>query len=317
MTSFDFRNIQEHPPASTNERHPLPLDPGWDAHKVYFNERKKPVERKGDDFDDLFADTDRQLPDQEQRQPPESFTLSADNYFNDNYSLRPVDNNEAVLDALGWTAEQFQCIRSGECLKSVLSSAPTTTPKTIEEKEDCDEDDMNLLQSDQDSPDNGQLGLVVSKITTSMGAVWNTLSPSSQQSNNSGTAVMNKEERIKMYESTGVDEESSVEEDEGEDDDERWEKSPDVVDYVAQDDDDDDGEALVPLPDYQKLGQPKVPVVVESSSEEVIVPQFKLESVIGKQPPKKQRNSNTAVPLLRPIPQDKLAQWEQSKKKKG
>ena len=52
---FDFRDIHQHPPPTSERFTPLPPDPSWDAHRVYFNERHVAPKVRGDALDDVFG----------------------------------------------------------------------------------------------------------------------------------------------------------------------------------------------------------------------------------------------------------------------
>jgi hypothetical protein len=212
-------------------------DPSWDAHKVYFNEResndpKKNKKTKGDEFDEFFDSTKKQLVDralekmmQQQQQQQQQQQGSGD------------DDNDA-LDPLGWPLQQagFETtsvpLPTTGTAAAVLSLHGYVDPAASFESDDGD--DLNLIpyrpsdyypedddnkNSTNDNDDDAlgeEAGIEVMCHGVNDALV---LTPA---------PLASKERRIQMYESRGVDEDSSVEEEENTKEEEDWEEGRQV-----------------------------------------------------------------------------------------
>ena len=315
-TALDFRDIHQHPPAATKLREPLPPDPSWDAHKVYFNERERDMDKKGDEFDDFFT---KEQSEGEKKNVLEA-TLNA---------AKPQQESDETLDPLGWPVDAFRSL-GGRVQSMLLPNG--------DDDDDDEGDESNLLRRSDEDPAGepstaatllSSLGVMDLKSANEMvegvqnmflfGAAEGSASESKQQQLNQDdhedSEGMDKEERIKMYETTGNDDESSVEdENDGEYDEDEWEKDREVG-YVAQSgsfedvglhDNDDKNKGTA---NSKQATVPDFSPVTETA-----VPTFKIPVPTTKSKKKKQQKSgNTAVPMICPPPAEKLQKWEEAK----
>ena len=328
--ALDFRDIHQHPPAAVQNGQPLPHDPSWDAHKVYFNEREKGPVTKGDDFDDFFDPRVMMSMDEKENQEGISVDIME--------TPLPEQHEDENLDPLGWPVDDFRSDR--------------TTSAWGRPEEDGEDDDLNLLKKQQSSDEDDEndphaaMAARLTHIVEGVAGVSVHDEPEDAADDEQDTSalftnneeedgdisqenvVLNKYERIRIYETTGVDEESSVEEEEDPADEEEWEKDRDVT-YIPQstsldeeDVDDDDGQsgnAMFALPPMmEQVADDFVASFPPSSEEEqanttvpaTAVPTFTI-------PPPQEKPFTTKakgpLPLLRPPPAEKLAKWEEEK----
>ena len=130
---------------------------------------------------------------------------------------------------------------------------------------------------------------------------------------------MSKQARIQQYETTGVDEESSVEEqvDDDSDDDDAG------VNYLQQAEPDDDDDECPPSVQAFASFDTECHVATMTNrmaASSIAAPQLVLDDKVmavvrGTSKTNKKKNATGSIPLLRPPPAEKLAAWEKSKKK--
>ena len=384
-TALDFRDIHQHPPDATKLREPLPPDPSWDAHKVYFNERERDIPQKGDEFDDFFV---MASPEEQARAAAVAVleVMKGDDDEEDNKDNKDKDtkeknnstistnlpkNDDGTLDPLGWPVDEFRSM-GGHVVQSLhlpnnndnnnnYHATNNAAALANDDDDDDDGDDLNLLRkSDDDDVEPpsvsttatllSSLGMVdhnkslanemvdgiQSNVLSLGGAVTSSSNHVPQDADNANeAAAIEKEERIRIYETTGVDDESSVEEEDGgEYDDEEWEEGREVG-YIAQSASLDEMDNDIGLlgtsgvsgggggndnPHVTKCNQPMEP---ESGS---VVPTFKVptttrdhfkaKSSKGTKKGNNKNNSKGTIPfLLPPPPAEKLQKWEESKAK--
>ncbi|KAL7569934.1 hypothetical protein ACA910_008595 [Epithemia clementina (nom. ined.)] len=320
-TALDFRDIHKHPPDATKLREPLPADPSWDAHKVYFNERERGIDKKGDVFDDFFT--------KEKSEAEEKGVLEA---TLNSITTKKKEDDE-TLDPLGWPVDAFRSF--GGRVQSFLVSNATGD-------EDDDGDDLDLIRkSDEDAEQPvtstaasllSSLGVVDVKTanemvegvqnlflfgSTTTTASTGTAASAAQQSPDTAeatAAAMKKEERIRMYETSGVDDESSVEENDDFDE-EDWEKDREVG-YIAQSGSSEDLDDI--LLDNKK---DKTTTSRKKSSDvpdfalvsEADVPTFEIPTNSNAKQKSQKDSKKSSVPVIRPPPAEKLEKWEQAK----
>mmetsp|Transcript_8303 Transcript_8303/g.17304 ORF Transcript_8303/g.17304 Transcript_8303/m.17304 type:complete len:339 (-) Transcript_8303:202-1218(-) len=323
-TALDFRDIHQHPPATAQARQPLPADPSWDAHKVYFNERERDVDKKGDEFDDFFVpqpgDEDAAAAaileaNLKQQQDPAAAILAA--------QAQPETADE-TLDPLGWPVDAFRSM--AERVQSTLTLGGN----------DDDGDDLNLLRKSDEDDDAAAdasgnvlaaIGVDAQQLVEGVQNLFlygTPTNPEEENQKNQGGDILDKEDRIKMYETTGVDDESSVDEDENAQDLEDWEKDKDVS-YVVQSTSNDEEDIVVQhhhnnLDDLMAQDSTEgntsavepaqfSPEIAETTAATTTLPTF----TIPKKEPKKKPARTGPLPLLRPPPAEKLQKWEEAK----
>jgi 3-hydroxyisobutyrate dehydrogenase-like beta-hydroxyacid dehydrogenase len=124
--ALDFRDIHQHPPAASEQFTPMPSDPSWDAHKVYFNERPQEEKDRGDGFDEIWKQSDEDKVAIEQHYDP---------------SKQSTPNSE--LDPLGWPVVPLE-----------LQSDTVVSTTVGYNDGDQDQDDLNLLRVQKSDEDN-------------------------------------------------------------------------------------------------------------------------------------------------------------------
>ena len=220
-------------------------DPSWDAHKVYFNEResndpKKNNKTKGDEFDEFFDSTNKNTA----ANGGGAATAAAEKQVVDRALEKMMqqqqqqqqqgnDDDNDALDPLGWPLQQagFETtsvpLPTTGTAAAVLSLHGYVDPAASFESDDGD--DLNLIpyrpsdyypedddnkNSTNDNDDDAlgeEAGIEVMCHGVNDALV---LTPA---------PLASKERRIQMYESRGVDEDSSVEEEENTKEEEDWE----------------------------------------------------------------------------------------------
>jgi hypothetical protein len=322
-TALDFRDIHEHPPVESSS---VVADPSWDTDKVYFNEFEKPKRSKGDDFDNIFQN--------------EVFT-EADVAFAIIEEMTDQDTAEPQLrrrsastsadrDPLGWPRRQ-----AAELADVPFFTAFETDKAEIHEELGDDQDLLRHKSNDNDIDDlSGRVSLegVCESVT-------NMLKIQTDDDKRS------KQERIQMYETLAVDDESSVEESE-DDEDDLEEGEEEQVEYSQQQSNDDhesweepqecrtgafghsstsNNEFETNFSDFSSSIRDDVPTFdaaakaaqsadgslttpAESPEQKRLFPKVKLS--------KKADKISTEIPLLRPPPAEKIQKWEDATKPK-
>ena len=316
---LDFRDIRVHPPAAAELFTPLPLEHGWDAHRVYFNERPRPTVVHGDDFDAVFA-----------HEPP-VLALEAGMVGNNGKQQAQADD-DFVLDPLGWPVVP----------PGFRSHAQPTTTLTLslsaddddEDDDDADNDDLNLLRhtSSYDNDDDDEALLLVAADDAAHATAHDISGIEVAHAPSAAAAARlvgyrvpevktTKAARIVQYGTTGVDDESRVEEEDEDSSVEEEEDGGHEVRYHAKEDEeeDDDDAWETPIANFASFDTECHPVqqqmaqlhVGAASSAVVGLSTF----TVPPPPPNNNKKKSTAVPLLRPPPPEKMAAWEAARKK--
>ena len=224
---LDFRDIHEFPPVDPS---PVVPDPSWDAQKVYFNEFEK-LRIKGDDFDDMFQEqTDNNVTESD-------LAIGILQKQQENNGVAAIADDR--LDPLGWPREQ-----SPETTDHAFQVDFDDDYKFPTELADGDEynDEADLLGKEEKrsvtSTEDNKSVLVddmcsnVSKLFCAGTNSSNEQPPPELKDTNE--KVLSKEERIRMYENIGRDDESSVEEPDPESSSDEEDNN---AEYKQQDDD--------------------------------------------------------------------------------
>ena len=326
---FDFRDVLQHPPAATSVFTPLPNDPAWEAHRVYFNERPLPQKRHGDAFDVLWQHETPQLEFEqllhESKQPDNSLDPLGWPLAVPDFSYNPHKPNKNV---------------------SLGNLYPFRRPCNDDnsDDEDCDNDDLNLLKQAASDQDAASVFLTMDESTQQQAFNISGVEMTYQTNQTLALAgyriretTPSKAQRIEQYQTTGVDEESSVESSNHDESDE--EQDSDNVEYVPQlhgeDNDEDEeedvmggfagGESDNVLADFACFdAKPHPTVLTESVESLVTTPMAQLDiqdnaspktNILSSGDPSSDDNAKakdnvTRIPLLRPPPPEKLAAWK-------
>lgn len=318
QTGLDFSDIHQDAELST----PIPkVDPSWDAHKVYFNERESSdiPKSKGDEFDGFFAQSQVE---QEEEIAAAVLAVALEKMNQTNNNNKTTDE---TLDPLGWPVQ-------GNFDQSKYSTNQTHSddPKAFTANMDGDGDDLDLIRhrSDQNPADEEEAGIEVLANGVHDVVVLDDV-------------PMSKGQRLQMYESRGVDEDSSVEEGENHDEEEDWDDGR-QVDYIMQDskthDDDDDSTShqihVKDVPSYEETKQDfahfdvaaasaaaadSAPTATTKSSSGggFLASQRGVKTNAGKKNKKEKqpKSGGGPVPLLRPPPEEKLQKWKESRER--
>lgn len=308
---LDFRDIHQHPPAAVQQFTPLPADPSWDAHKVYFNERPKPAKVHGDEIDAVFAHVTPQIA------------------FEQCDEKKQADDD---LDPLGWPVAPpvFSTTTTQKSSTTAAGAVTLSLSYDVDDDDDVgDEDDLNLLRRRSDA-DNNYDDEDAQAILTEQTVGEELVSGIETAYQGTGTAVvgfrvpssspMSKQARIQQYETTGVDEESSVEEADDDDSDDDDNAGVNYLQQAEPDDDDDECQPAVQAFASFDTECHVTTMTDRMAASSIAAPQLVLDDKVmavvrGSSISKKKKTKNEVIPLLRPPPAEKLAAWEKSKKK--